>query len=206
MDPKNKKEGQCGKCMSNLISVLESINSRPKALLDAMGVVGVIAAENSNSTNPKNNLFWQVAKDGSGVRINIPQTKQPIQESATIVHSAGAGFGGGTSKGMNNRPHRSIHGKKVASSANGETIMSKDSLEPQQESSSQDSSFGVLNTFRDHLPGGSTNRTSQTVATSSHTPSPTETDEIDDAKKFLSLRIDCIKCGTEGPVSETRSR
>jgi len=186
MDTKDiKQNGQCGKCVTNLLSVLESMNSRPKVLLDAMGVT-------MNNSNGSNTSFWQVAKDGSGVRINIPHIKKPVYDSTnTGINSVGFG---GTSLS------RPLHGSSIDETNDSNNDREKGTKDSDSSSSSQSSTFEVFKTFRDHLPGSS----SRTVATS---PSPsTEIDTtVDDAKKYLSLKIDCMKCSTEGPEGNARA-
>ncbi len=183
------KSAQCRRCMKNLLSTLDSIQSKPSALFQAMGV-------NVESYE----------RQGDGIKVHIPEIPSTSMSMVSTsdkntspkINNESVGFGFG---GMDSASDNST----LSSGSGDETVMGK--LKRQltqtfQSASSQISSMGQQQSQGQHIDVTA----AATVATSAiETESANNSIQQSPAKPAIDLQIHCKKCGTEGPEGGARA-
>lgn len=232
---KNDEDRRCGQCMTHLTSILTTMQSKPKILFEAMGVLqqqqqqqiqsldSAIYDDKLNSSRERrqptdgnvkeiqdqtSNVFWTMDDDGRGLRMLIPKDYSYQRTSSQIEQSQ-------------QQPQQLNQQSLVSNGFGGVSTTKSKKYDDIHENSNglnhsdvdsnsnpnSDSMRGtILQRVKTKLTKTFTNNSTSTLTTPPTTSSQLATSSIkQDPNNHIKLEIQCRECGTTGPEGSARA-
>jgi len=221
----------CNQCLNHLTSILDAINSKPKALFEAMGVKIDVdnnshsashSLSKSNSTTNSNirtgsdrKSFWEMDHNTKGVIVKVPKQINSIQQN--VLETVSSGFGGNTTSGVNSK---NIQDKEKYHDTGGTmTDTNKNSGNFGVENENETVLYKLKKRLTKSLHSKSKQPSSPSttvmselvpetinLATSpTHSQNSKSISKTNDNDDYITLKIQCQTCGSSGPEGSARA-